>query len=222
MTAIRLKNLIKFLETLDSRAIVANGFGSPHSDRGDYANLAFSPEKETTVGEMLSYAKSANGKTFTGWTGGDYLMNLDTPVYIGREGYWGEPITTFAFRYWKDSAHLPPGLLAYGEKQKPGQRKKSKKAPKFSPQQLRMKRAVEFLKGYFSDYSKQRYYLDYTDDTLIEDTLYALGVALDPEKYRFGPGYRKFLVWLRGYLKEPKGGERTLVPKTEGDAHGVL
>ena len=96
----RLGHLIDFLETLDPEATVRDGFGSPHSDRGSYDELAFSPQEEAKVGDMLAHAKSAEGGTFTGWKGGDFTMDRDTPVYIGKYGCCGDPITPTHFKYW--------------------------------------------------------------------------------------------------------------------------
>ena len=97
----RLGELISFLETMDPKAQIKGGFGAPHSDRGSYDELAFDPKIEATIGDMLFYAKSAVGATYEGWKGGEYTMDLNTPVYIGESGSCGEPITPTHFKYWK-------------------------------------------------------------------------------------------------------------------------
>lgn len=99
-----LGELIDWLEKQDQTLIVKDGFGSPHSDRGSYDELAFTPEPKTTIGEMLSYAKSAEGCVFEGWKGGDFLMTRETPVYIGECGTCGEEITQTHLKYWLLSA----------------------------------------------------------------------------------------------------------------------
>ena len=96
----KLSTLIAFLETMDPEGVVIDGFGSPHSDRGDYSELAFSPLPTAKVSEMLAFAKGAVGATFTGWKGGHFTMSGDTPVYIGEFGDCGEPITPTHFKYW--------------------------------------------------------------------------------------------------------------------------
>lgn len=96
----RLEDLIKNLEALDPDKKVKHGFGSPHSDRGDYCNLAFKPLEETTVGEMLKHAKSALGKIFEGYKGGHFLMDTYTKCHIGEWGRCGEEITGADFRNW--------------------------------------------------------------------------------------------------------------------------
>ena len=95
-----LGDLIAFLETQDPKMTVMDGFGSPHSDRGSYYDLAFDPLAVATIGDMLDHAKGAVGATFEGWKGGDYTMDLDTLVYTGGYGVCGEPITPTHFKYW--------------------------------------------------------------------------------------------------------------------------
>lgn len=92
--------LIEWLKSQDQDLIVKDGFGSPHSDRGAYEELAFDPAPEASIGEMLKHAKSAVGKSFQGWKGGDFEMNEHTPVYIGEYGDCGEGITNIHFKYW--------------------------------------------------------------------------------------------------------------------------
>jgi hypothetical protein len=62
---------------------------------------------------------------------------------------------------------------------------------KLTEQQKRMKKAVDFLRHYFDTYADQLGYLDYSDQTLINDTVYGLGVALDP-KYQWADGFEAF------------------------------
>lgn len=88
-----LGELIEQLKEADPDWIIQDGFGSPHSDRGSYANLAFAPAENVTVGSMLKYAESAVGKIFTGWKGGDFKMGLYTEVYVGEWGSCGEPLS---------------------------------------------------------------------------------------------------------------------------------
>jgi len=95
-----LGKLIEWLEKQDQELVVKDGFSTPHSDRGSYDELAFTPEKEARIGDMLEHAKSALGATFTGWKGGEYTMQEYTSVYIGDYGECGEEITSVHFRYW--------------------------------------------------------------------------------------------------------------------------
>lgn len=95
-----LGELIKWLEKQNPELIVKDGFSSPHSDRGDYSELAFTPQKESKIGDMLRFAKSALGSTYTGWKGGKFEMQDYTSVYIGEFGSCGEEITSTHFKYW--------------------------------------------------------------------------------------------------------------------------
>ena len=98
---IELGDLIKWLSSQYPNKKVINGFGEPMSWRGDYCQLAFAPEKETTIKDMLDNALSALGETFRGYKGGEFVMNNDSEVYIANYGETGEPITTYAFKYWE-------------------------------------------------------------------------------------------------------------------------
>lgn len=95
-----LKDLIEGLEKIDPARIVKRGFSTPHSDRGFYEDLGFTPAENVTIGSMLENAKSAIGKTFTGWKGGDYKMGEYTDCRIGKYGECGEEITEFHIDYW--------------------------------------------------------------------------------------------------------------------------
>ena len=96
-----LENLISKLESMDQNAIVKCGFSTPHSDRGDYSELAFHPEETAKVSDMLNHAKSAVGATFTGWKGGEFKMSEFTTVHIGEYGTCGEEINSAHFRLWE-------------------------------------------------------------------------------------------------------------------------
>jgi len=102
-----LGTLIKWLEIQHPDLVVKNGFSTPHSDRGDYYNVAFTPEASAKLGDMLSHAKSAIGASFTGWKGGEYRMEEYTPCYIGRYGECGEEITSYTLRYWLVTGIFP-------------------------------------------------------------------------------------------------------------------
>lgn len=36
--------------------------------------------------EILAHLKNAIGKTYTGWKGGDYVMDINTPVWVSNSG----------------------------------------------------------------------------------------------------------------------------------------
>lgn len=89
---LNLGTLIDILSQYPPSQRVALGFAQAHSYRGYYDELAFVPEENTTVGEMLKEAKDALGKTFFGYKGGDYKMDKDTPVWLAHWGSTGETI----------------------------------------------------------------------------------------------------------------------------------
>lgn len=96
-----LGELIEWLKKQPKSKIVNNGFSSPHTDRGSYEELAFHPEEESKISDMLKHAKSAINKYFPGWKGGSFKkMNKYTDVLIGEYGHCGENITETHFKYW--------------------------------------------------------------------------------------------------------------------------
>lgn len=103
-----LGDLIDWLKQQDARLVVKDGFGSPHSDRGSYDELAFDPLPEASLGDMLKHAESAVGETFTGYKGGQFEMGLHTSVYIGAYGDCGHEITPIHFKYWLLTAKQAP------------------------------------------------------------------------------------------------------------------
>lgn len=77
-----LKKLIAFLEQQNQEKIVRFGFNNPHSYRGIYAELAFEPAENITVGEMLACAKAALGNTYMGYKGGNFVMDEYTECWL--------------------------------------------------------------------------------------------------------------------------------------------
>lgn len=61
--------------------------------RGSYCELAmeFSGENQNIkVKDLLEDAEFINGKYLCGYKGGDFLMDLQTPIHIANYGYSGE------------------------------------------------------------------------------------------------------------------------------------
>lgn len=94
-----LNELIETLEKYPREQVVAKGFNSAHSYRGDYAQLAFEPADNVTVGEMLDCARKAFGKTYRGYKGGEYKMGEYTECYIANYGECGEEIGKLLMSY---------------------------------------------------------------------------------------------------------------------------
>jgi len=94
-----LQDLIDRLEDENPDQVVSVGFGNPHSYRGYYNELAFEPQKDVTVAEMLEAAREARGSTYTGWKGGDFEMGKNTPVWLAERGRTGEKIGPILLDY---------------------------------------------------------------------------------------------------------------------------
>lgn len=94
MSQMTLGGLIKTLESLGEETVPA--FGHPHSYRGYYSDLAFERTEGTLpASEALGFARSAMGKVFEGYKGGDYQMGERTPVWFAKYGSCGVKITGF-------------------------------------------------------------------------------------------------------------------------------
>jgi hypothetical protein len=102
-----LKQLIETLEKHDPAKRVPLGFGRPHSYRGYYSDLAFEPVENTTVGGMLTAARSAMGATYTGYKGGEYQMDEWTTCWLANYGDCGEGIGPVLLRYMLGEVERP-------------------------------------------------------------------------------------------------------------------
>jgi len=72
-----------------------NNYGpsSPDSYRGYYSDLAFEPVSQTVpVSQFMAMCQEALGKTFTGYKGGDFLMDKNTPLWCASYGNTGPAI----------------------------------------------------------------------------------------------------------------------------------
>jgi hypothetical protein len=101
-----LGGLIDRLARDDQEKVVRLGLGIPHSYRGDYAQLAFTPQDHVRVGLMLRRAKSALGVTFEGWKGGEYRMDEYVQCYLAEQGECGEQIGPRLLEYMLRDAVL--------------------------------------------------------------------------------------------------------------------
>ncbi len=66
---------------------------------------------------------------------------------------------------------------------------------------VNIRRAVKYLKHYMQTYMAQEGWEDYATQILVDDVLYALGVAISPGRYRYAAGFRRFKADLAEYLK---------------------
>ena len=76
----------------------------------------------------------------------------------------------------------------------------NRRAKRLTPSQKKMAEAVAYLKKYIGTYDQQPMYLDYREETLIDDILYGLGASLD-KRYEFSGGFQAFKERLLEHLK---------------------
>ena len=93
-----LGSLISLLEAAPSDCEVIADDGSYPGDfasyRGYYSDLSLEPSTlQVTAGTLLQAAKKALGKEFTGYKGGEYLMDASTPLWFAGYGCCGKAIT---------------------------------------------------------------------------------------------------------------------------------
>lgn len=93
LSQITLGRFISELEKLPQDKEIEN-VCSPHSYRGYYSDLALEKESGTrSVGSLVEKLKSeCLGQTFTGYKGGDFYMDENTPMWIAKYGSCGVKI----------------------------------------------------------------------------------------------------------------------------------
>jgi len=92
-----LGELIDVLDAAPPDAVVTfsggGGIGRERSYRGYYHDLALEPAAEAgTAADLAKRMKAAAGSTYEGYKGGDYTMNLDTPLWRAYYGCCGDAI----------------------------------------------------------------------------------------------------------------------------------
>lgn len=86
--------LLGALRELPQGSSLLGGISDPHSYRGYYERLAFTPAgEEQPVEDAIRVASIALGATFTGYKGGEFRMNEHSLVYLASYGYTGEEVT---------------------------------------------------------------------------------------------------------------------------------
>ena len=86
----KLYELIAKLKRLPPGLKLPKGFSTPHSYRGFYYELAFTPADNVSIESMLENAESAVNQTYTGWKGGEFKMTVETRVHLAADGELGE------------------------------------------------------------------------------------------------------------------------------------
>jgi hypothetical protein len=78
---------------LHGHAILEYGLMEPHSNRGDYSNLGFTPTPNVSIGEMIVCATDCLDRVFEGYKGGDFKMYEGTGVCVSEWGSSGVHLT---------------------------------------------------------------------------------------------------------------------------------
>lgn len=66
------------------------GIGREHSYRGYYSDLSFEPiDEPAKASDVIKLCKAAAGSIYEGWKGGEYTMDLDTPLWVAYSGCTG-------------------------------------------------------------------------------------------------------------------------------------
>ena len=73
---------------------------------------------------------------------------------------------------------------------------------RLTTKQKRMQRAIRFLADYMATYEQQVGCLNYSDKILIDDVLYGLGVAFEPQKHEYARGFDVWKDKLREHLAD--------------------
>lgn len=88
-TQMTLGKLIDVLESMDRNTPV--NLGHPNSYRGYYSDLALKP-CDATVQDLLNECRSAMGRVFYGYKGGEFIMHQNTPVWVASWGSTGRKL----------------------------------------------------------------------------------------------------------------------------------
>ena len=83
------------------------GSHKPHSYRGDYAHLSFTPAFSVLASEMRIDAEHAVGQKFCGWKGGSYTMTATSTVYLSPPGDTTDVEITEGLLAWMFEQVLP-------------------------------------------------------------------------------------------------------------------
>lgn len=96
MGGLSAQEIIDRIEKLPESTILKIGLAYPHSYRGYYDELAFTPViEDTPILEFINSLKDALNKSYNGYKGGEYTMTEDTTVWLTEYGSSSES-TTFS------------------------------------------------------------------------------------------------------------------------------
>lgn len=81
---------------------------------------------------------------------------------------------------------------------------------KMTKEELRMKEIVERFTEYVTTYTNCKDYLKYSDECFVKDMMYGIGYSLNPGKYRFAQGFRRFMrTSYESWIKKDLGAEKS-------------
>jgi len=75
-----------FSSMKDTSFVFTEGFYTPHSYRGYYNELAFEPDANNQVKDIIEALERAYTDSFTGYKGGSYEYNMLTPCHLSWIG----------------------------------------------------------------------------------------------------------------------------------------
>lgn len=91
-TQMTIEDLLARLDDMEPD-VMLDGLGYPHSYRGYYSDLALQPLPERVpVAQLAIEVSSVLGTELTGYKGGEYLMQKDTPVWVSHHGGCGKKL----------------------------------------------------------------------------------------------------------------------------------
>lgn len=91
-----LGSLIYELEKMRPTDLI-EGFGSPHSYRGYYSDLAFErADAPILVSDALTICRKCMGEVFEGYKGGEFQMGRKTPIWFASYGSCGTRIMSLS------------------------------------------------------------------------------------------------------------------------------
>jgi hypothetical protein len=77
----------------------------------------------------------------------------------------------------------------------------NKKITNMNESQRKVFKAIEHLKHYINTYDCQYEYINYSEQTIIEDIIYGLGSSLNKVEYSFATGLTKFKQVIYNHIK---------------------
>lgn len=100
--ALTIGTILRVLDELPAKHVTSYGWDDAYSYRGYYEELSVNRTK-ASVATMRAVLQGAVGRVMDGYKGGEYLMKLDTGVWVASWGAPGHPITVDTLELFKHS-----------------------------------------------------------------------------------------------------------------------